>query len=145
MKLGKSPVEDNPVKCGKSPVVEKAPLRKIRTAFAEYVHVRSEFIWETPKQKEFVGQGTCTGKNVFTYGYLFIRSPDLSKRVVKNVTVKILTAYNNICFIRSAVVKETSSLLTVALALKRFYCHNFVNDLKHFRLSRGLKPFLSIV
>jgi hypothetical protein len=28
---------------------EKALFRKIQTAFAEYVHVRSEFIWKTIK------------------------------------------------------------------------------------------------
>ena len=138
MKRGKSPVEENP----------NSFCRICACSFRIYLgntQISMKEIFVASKQKEFVGKGTCTGKNVFAYGYLFVRSPDLSNRVVKNVPVKILTAYNNICFIRSAVVKETSSLLTVALALKRFYCRNFVNDLKQFRSSRGLKPFLSIV
>ena len=108
MKLGKSPVEENPVKRGKSPVEENPNsfCRICACSFRIYLgntQISMKDIFVASKQKEFVGQGTCTGKNVF------------------------------------------ASLLTVALALKRFYCRNFVNDLKQFRSSRGLKPFLSIV
>ncbi len=101
--------------------------------------------YAAPKQKEFQLSVKDTGRSVFAYGYSFSRSLDLSKRVVKKCSCKILTAYNNTCLIRTAIVKETSSLPTVALALKRFYCRNFLNDLNHFRSSLRSKPFLSIV
>ena len=63
--------------------VEEALLRKIRTAFAEMcMFVQNIFgkqmstvdIFAASIQKEFVGQGTCTGRNVFAYGY---SSPEL--------------------------------------------------------------------